>query len=88
MEKLEAYLRANQLTQKAFAAIVGVTEGAVSQWLSGGNISLKRLARIREVTGIDIQDLSPQLRSSKSGGRAVRNRSQSAPKRLRGTANA
>ncbi len=88
MEKLAAYLRANQLTQKAFAVSIGVTEGAVSQWLSGGNISLKRLARIQEVTGISVQDLAPQLRGSKSGGRAVRNRSQSKSRRLREAANA
>jgi transcriptional regulator with XRE-family HTH domain len=88
MEKLSAYLRANNLTQKAFAVTVGVTEGAVSQWLSGGNISLKRLVRIQEVTGISVQELAPQLIASKSGGRALRNRSQSKARRLREAANA
>lgn len=88
MEKLIAYLRDKHLTQKAFAATIGVTEGAVSQWLSGGNISIKRLARIQEVTGISVQDLAPQLRGSKSGGRAVRIRSQSKARRLREVANA
>lgn len=88
MEKLAAYLRTNNLTQKAFAATVGVTEGAVSQWLSGGNISLKRLARIQEVTGISIQELAPQVFACKSGSRAIRSRSQSKPRRLREPANA
>lgn len=88
MEKLAAYLRAHRLTQKAFASVIGVTEGAVSQWLSGGNISLKKLARIQEITGISVQDLAPQVFASKSGGRAVRIRSQSRAKRLREPANA
>lgn len=88
MEKLAAYLRDNNLTQKVFAATVGVTEGAVSQWLSGGNISLRRLVRIQQITGISIQDLAPQVFASKSGGRGVRNRSQSKTRRLREAANA
>lgn len=88
MEKLKAFLLDNQLTQKAFAAAVGVTEGAVSQWLAGGNISPKRWARIQEVTGISVQDLAPQLFAGKCAARAVRNRSQSKPRRLREPANA
>jgi transcriptional regulator with XRE-family HTH domain len=88
MEKLIAYLRDKHLTQKAFAATIGVTEGAVSQWLAGGNISIDNLVRIQGVTGISVQDLAPQLRGSKSGGRAVRSRSQSKSKRLREAANA
>lgn len=88
MEKLSAYLRDNNLTQKAFAEAIGVTEGAVSQWLAGGNMKMKHLAKIREVTGIEIQDLAPQLFGSKSGDRVVRSRSQLSGKRLRGPANA
>jgi transcriptional regulator with XRE-family HTH domain len=88
MEKLIAYLRDKRLTQKAFAATIGVTEGAVSQWLAGGNISIDNLVRIQGVTGISVQDLAPQLRGGKSAGRGVRSRSQSKAKRLREAANA
>jgi transcriptional regulator with XRE-family HTH domain len=87
MEKLAAYLRDKQLTQKDFAVSVGVTEGAISQWLAGGGISLENLARLQEITGIPVQELAPRF-FSKSGGRTVRNRSQSKAKRLREPANA
>lgn len=88
MEKLTAYLRDNNLTQKAFAVTIGVTEGAVSQWLAGGNMKLKNLVRIQEVTGISIQELAPRLFANKSAARTVRSRSQSKAKRLREAANA
>jgi transcriptional regulator with XRE-family HTH domain len=90
MEKLASYLRAHDLKQKEFASMVGVTEGAVSQWLAGGNISLKRLARIHAVTGIPVHDLAPQLfsLSGKTAGKAVRSRSQTRIRRLREPANA
>lgn len=88
MEKLAAYLRDNRLKQKDFAASIGVTPGAVSQWLSGGRISLERVARIHELTGIPVQELVPRLFASKSGDKSVRSRSQSTVKRLRGAANA
>lgn len=88
MEKLATYLRDNHLTQKAFAARVGVTPGALSQWLGGGSISLARVARIHELTGIPVQELVPRFFASKSADKPVRNRSQSKARRLREPANA
>lgn len=89
MEKLASYLRTNRLKQKDFAILVGVTPGAISQWLSAARIPLERVARVHEVTGIPVHDLAPQLfsLSQKSGGKGVRSRSQSRPNRLRAPAN-
>jgi transcriptional regulator with XRE-family HTH domain len=85
---LAAYLTAKDLTQKEFAESVGVTEGAVSQWVAGGNMNSGHLVKVHALTGIPIQDLIPQLSGSKSGGTTVRTRSQSRPRRVRGAANA
>jgi len=35
METLHAYMKSNNLTQQAFAEMVGLTQGTVSQWLKG-----------------------------------------------------
>lgn len=90
MEKLTSYLRAKRLKQKDFAALIGVSPGAISQWLTAARIPLERVARVHEVTGIPIHDLAPELFSfaQKSGGKVVRSRSQSRPRRLREPANA
>lgn len=88
MESLSIYLAAQNLTQREFARQVGVTPGAISQWLAAGRIPLGRVGRVHQVTGIPLQVLAPVLFGAKLGSKGVRNRSQSRKGRLREAANA
>lgn len=64
MERLDAYLKAQQLTRAEFAAQLGVTPGAVSQWFTGLlPVSPARARQIEEITGGAVTriDLRPDL---------------------------
>jgi DNA-binding transcriptional regulator YdaS (Cro superfamily) len=61
---IREYLKNNELTQIAFAHLVGVTQGMVHQWISGHRkVSLKFAVKIEEVTQGEIlaSDLRPDL---------------------------
>jgi len=52
-ERMQQRIKAAGLTQTAIARRLGVTTGAVSQWLSGtSRPSLTRAAQIERLTGI------------------------------------
>jgi len=58
MDALKRWLEVNAVSQEAFAKRVGVTPGAVSQWLSGSiDPRPARLKVISTVTGLSIDVL-------------------------------
>jgi DNA-binding transcriptional regulator YdaS (Cro superfamily) len=61
---IKTYLKRKKLSQKAFADKVGVTPGAVWQWLNGESKVSHRVARqIEEATDGEIQraELRPDI---------------------------
>jgi transcriptional regulator with XRE-family HTH domain len=47
---IKAYREKHGLSQKAFGALVGVTQGAVAQWEAGGTISNESVKAIARAT--------------------------------------
>jgi len=61
---LQIYLEKNALSQEQFAKKVGVTQGAVWQWLSGETrITAERAVQIEQITDgqVSRHDLRPDL---------------------------
>jgi DNA-binding transcriptional regulator YdaS (Cro superfamily) len=61
---LKAYLRKTRTTQKALAETLGVTQGAVSQWLVGTQeITPQRAVEIEKATNKSVTryDLRPDI---------------------------
>lgn len=55
MRTLSTYLETHEITQQAFADLIGVSQPTVSGYLSGEQKPrLKNLLRIAEKTGIDL----------------------------------
>ena len=57
MTRIRAFRQARNLTQKQFAEMVGVTQGAVSHWESGAQISLKYIPVVATLLGLPISEL-------------------------------
>ena len=58
MERLRQYLEEEQLTQVAFAQMMGVKQPTVWEWLNGhAKPSADRLIEMSRVTGISIDEL-------------------------------
>ena len=55
--ELKRQLKRRQLTYRALAARLGLSESAVKQMFAAGNMSLKRLDAVCEVLGLDIGEL-------------------------------
>jgi DNA-binding transcriptional regulator YdaS (Cro superfamily) len=61
---LKAYLEKHKLSQKEFAEQIGVTQGAVWQWLKGETkVRPSLFDKIEEATGGEVtrQDLRPDI---------------------------
>ena len=57
-DKLKQFIREHNVDQKELARISGVTEGAVSQWLSGSTLpKIGRLQKITQHFGLPISAL-------------------------------
>ena len=49
---IRAYIRRKKLSQEAFAHLIGVSQGMVSQWLTGRRpVSAARAKKIEQATG-------------------------------------
>jgi predicted XRE-type DNA-binding protein len=59
---LTAWLAQNDKSQTWLAEKVGVTQGAVSQWIEQGFVPAKRLPAVAEVTGLAFGDLNPEFK--------------------------
>ncbi len=55
MEELAKYLRKN--TQDQLARKLGLSQGAISQWIVAGEIPIKRVLDVSRVTGIPANQL-------------------------------
>lgn len=63
-EKLKLFITENNIDQKDLAKIAGVTEGAVSQWLSGTTLpKIGRLQKITEHFGLPVSTLIDETNS-------------------------
>lgn len=62
------YLARHQLSQKQFADLLGVTQGAVSQWILGGKISEDNRTEIMRVTNGEVpaEVLFPRVFSARA----------------------
>ncbi len=68
------YLRENQVTQAAFAARLGVTQGLVSQWLNGTTvITPERAKSIEDATegAVRRHELRPDVFDAPAAGCAA-----------------
>jgi DNA-binding transcriptional regulator YdaS (Cro superfamily) len=64
METLHAFMKTNNLTQQAFAELVGTTQGSVSNWLIGrARISAETARQIERATegAVKAADLRPDV---------------------------
>lgn len=62
MKRLQDWLVGAGITQRELASDLGVTEGAISQWLSGGaRPTILNLTKIAARTGLPIADLIEDL---------------------------
>lgn len=62
MEKLRSWLRDQALSQAQLAKRIGVTEGAISQWLNGySRPSLDNLVELSRQTGMPVDSLIEDL---------------------------
>jgi transcriptional regulator with XRE-family HTH domain len=58
MKFLAQYLSDKDLSQKAFAQSIGVTQATVSDWKRGVQFpTMKNLRRVSEITGIAVSQL-------------------------------
>jgi transcriptional regulator with XRE-family HTH domain len=58
MDRLKQYLEDEELTQTEFAALVGVKQPTVWDWISGRCLPMpKRLRMLSRITGISIDEL-------------------------------
>lgn len=66
---IRSYLDKHQLSQGEFARRVGVTQGAVWQWLNGLEVSAKAAVKIEDATKGEINraDLRPDLWKKRNG---------------------
>jgi DNA-binding transcriptional regulator YdaS (Cro superfamily) len=64
---LANYLKKSELSQEAFADLVGVSQGRVSQWLAGETIPAERCVVIEKATAgkVTRQELRPDLFSKR-----------------------
>jgi len=61
MERLRQYLEERDITQKSLAERMGVTQPAISGWLSGEySPSIDNLRQLSRITGLSIDDLLDQ----------------------------
>jgi len=62
MEKLRSWLKTQDQTQAQLAKRIGVTEGAISQWLNGhSKPSRDNLLALSQQTGMSIEALIDDL---------------------------
>ena len=59
MDELIEYLKAN--TQQGLADSLGVSQGAISQWIASREIPIKRVRKISRITGIPADKLHPDF---------------------------
>lgn len=58
MTKIESVRKAAGMSQGELARLLGVTQGAVSQWEQGAtNPTVSRLAEIARIFGVKVDDL-------------------------------
>lgn len=57
MNELRIWLEQN--SQRQLAEALGITQGAISQWLRNGQLPLERVRDIERVTGIPAEKLRP-----------------------------
>jgi transcriptional regulator with XRE-family HTH domain len=60
-DKLKFYMKANDITGKALAQKIGVTEGAVNKWANGIRFPKDehRIINITDILGVTIADIMP-----------------------------
>lgn len=64
MEKLRSWLRDQDLSQAQLAKRMGVTEGAISQWMNGYcRPTLDNLMELAQQTGLPVESLIEDLPS-------------------------
>jgi len=61
MHELLAWMRAHSVTQSELAKSLGLTQGAVSQWVTHGAVPLRRVGEIARLTGLTPQSLRPDV---------------------------
>jgi len=59
MNEFEKYLEDN--TQQQLAQKLGVSQGAISQWITNGEIPIKRVRDVSRITGIPSNKLHPDF---------------------------
>lgn len=59
MEELRKWLDSH--SQSELARALGITQGAVSQWLRAGEIPLGRVVDVSRITGIPLHKLAPKF---------------------------
>ena len=59
MQELVKYLEAN--TQEYLAQQLGLSQGAISQWIANGEVPIKRVREVSRVTGISADKLHPDF---------------------------
>lgn len=59
MDELIEFIKAN--TQQTLAESLGVTQGAISQWIAGGKVPIRRVRAVSLVTGIAPAKLHPDF---------------------------
>ena len=65
MERIKAYRQAHGMTQREFGKRLGGTQGAVSHWEKGEQISLKHLPKVAIMLNVPIAELiHEQLRAA------------------------
>lgn len=70
---ISEYLAKEKLSQAAFAALVDVTQGRVSQWLKGETIPVERALAIEAATkhAVTRYDLRPDVFGPAPAGKAA-----------------
>ncbi len=61
MQELLDWMQVNAVNQTALAARLGVTQGAVSQWMSAGTVPVRRAVQLSRITGIPLETLRPDV---------------------------
>jgi transcriptional regulator with XRE-family HTH domain len=61
MDELLAWLSSNGVTQADLAERLGLTQGAISQWVSKHEVPLRRVREVSDATGIPVQRLRPDF---------------------------
>lgn len=61
MRALNEWMQTKGVTQKELAKVLGVTQGAISQWRTKGAIPLARVPTLAKLTGIPLSRLRPDV---------------------------